>query len=319
MIVEIFLNFFRKDCQARCCTSECDDSFSAFLEEQDRKKGSDFKKAISNKLLYLSYFPLIYFLASTFMLIILLFIKYNNKINYNSDVKFGNLLLPSFFDLVMINPLVYKIYTCLATITGMIIVMTLFSICYQRFKVPEYRTHTIKLYVMTLFGTIFNLITFVRGFIPLVHYDQIMFHVSDSLKIELSQLVFIALIMFSVLFSIYSQNILHLLRLKQSVFPINNEENWYNFKLLIIFYLNVFTIIYVMFLLHENELITISIFSNFVEKNMIYVLVMFPYFIHVINAILVFSFYFEFKYLTKTLSQNLDVDYLFDESNRNYD
>ncbi len=88
---------------------------------------------------------------------------------------------------------------------------------------------------------------------------------------------------------------------------------------MIMFYLNIFIAIYVVFLLHENEIIKISIFRTFVENNMIYVLVMFPYFIHIINSILVFSFYFEFKYLNIALSQNLDVDYLFEESNRNYD
>jgi hypothetical protein len=313
MILNIF-KFFKKETQPNCCGIECDDSLNTFLDEQDRYK--NFRKVISNKLLYLCIFPLLYFLASILVLIILLFIKYKNKINYNSDVKFGNLILPSYYDLVLINPLIFKIYTCLATITGMVIVMTLFSICNQRFKVPEYRTHTIKLYIMTLFGTIFNVITFIRGFIPIMHYDQLLYTVTDSLKIELSQLVFLSFIFFSVFFSIYSHNILQLLKSKQ-VGSIE-EESWYYFKLTIIFYLNVFTVIYIVFLLHENELIKIGIFRTFIEKNMIYVLVMFPYFIHIINAVLVFSFYFEFKYLNIALSQNLEVDYLFDENNRNY-
>jgi hypothetical protein len=86
MLLEKIFNFFKKDCQQKCCTLECDESFSAFLEQQDRNKCGNIMKAMSNKMLYLSYFPLFYFIASTFVLIILLFIKYNNKINYNSDV-----------------------------------------------------------------------------------------------------------------------------------------------------------------------------------------------------------------------------------------
>jgi hypothetical protein len=314
MILE-FLKFFKRDTRPKCCGYECDESFSAFLDEQDKHKNCNFNNMKSKKMFYLSIFPLLYLIMSIFILIVLLFIKYKNKINYNSDVKFGNLVLPSFFDLVLINPTIFKIYTCLVTITGMIIVVTLFSICNQRFKVPEFRTHTIRLYVMTLFGAAFNIITFIRGFIPLIHYDQLLFRVSDTIKIEISQLVFLALIFFSVFFAIYSQSLLQLLRSRQ----VNNEDNWYYFKIMIIFYLNVFTVAYVLFMLHENELIKITLFNNFVDRNMIYVLVMFPYFIHILNAILIFSFYFEFKYLNIALSQNLDVDYLFDESNRNYD
>ena len=69
---------------------------------------------------------------------------------------------------------------------------------------------------------------------------------------------------------------------------------------------------------HQNNLLKINIFQVYVDTNMNYVLLMFPYFIHTIHAILILSYYFELKYLNIALSQNLDVDYLFDDTEKKF-
>ena len=317
--LKIFKIFKKESNSCKNCGLDCDESFSVFLEEQDMKNQMNFnlKNTMSNKMIYLSIFPLFYFLASILMMIVLILIKNKQKIILNSDVNINNMIFHSYYDLDLINPLIYKIYTFITTIAGMVIVITIFSIMHQRFKVPEYKTHSIKLYIMIIFGIVGNSITFIKGFMPLMHYDDLIQTINNELKIEISQLLFLIWIFFSVFFAIYSMNILKLLRSKQSM-TLNNEENWYNYKILIIIYLNITTLIYVGFILHQNNILKFNLFQNFVEGNMNYVLLLFPYFIHTIHAILILSYYFELKYLNIALSQNLDVDYLFDDTEKKF-
>ncbi len=170
-----------------------------------------------------------------------------------------------------------------------------------------------------IFGFISNLLNFAKGFSSYIeNYDNIVKEIQKDIKLDLSHLLFLTLIFFSVLFSVYSLTVLGLLRTKQNYNTYSfNEENWYNYKIITLCYLCIFTLIYLIFLLHDNNIFLVRVFQPYIDKNLTFVITMFPYFIHIINAVLVFSFYFELKYLNMALSQNLEVDYLFEESERN--
>lgn len=300
----------------KLCDNE--DSLSNSFDNKEKlytyTLNSSTKGILTNSNTALSILPSLYLFVSLITILILLFLKYKNKITFNSDVIINNLKIPNFYDLPKIHPLFYHFYTGTTSVIGLAIVFILFSVLKQRFKVPEYQDHTFKLYIMMIFGFISNCLNLAKGFSNYIqNYDIIALKIQTDLKIDISYLLFITYIFFTVLFSIYSIRVLQLLRTKQST---ENDENWYHYKVIILWYLVIFTLIYAIFILHDTNRITLNIFNNYIENHSLFVITVFPYFLHVLNAILVFSFYFELKYVNMALSQNLEVDYLFEDSER---
>jgi hypothetical protein len=293
------------------------------------------KGILTNSMITLSILPCLYLILSIMVIIILLFLQKKEADNLIRPIKYINRMtytIPSFFELPKINQTIFHIYTCLTSISGLSIVAILFSVLKQRFKVPEYRDHSFKLYIMLFFGFTSNFLNFAKGFSPyleVVNIKTLANTIDKDIKIELSQLLFIGLIFFSILFSMYSISVLDLLRSKKEgnsgsrSFSRNNccsnsEDNWLNYKIVILTYLSLFTLIYIVFILHDNQ---IDLFSGtfmefYYDKYHKFVITVFPYFIHIINAVLMFSFYFELKYVNLALSQNMEVDYLFDDSEK---
>lgn len=386
MIIESLKSLFRKSRQKKeipwnptCKSGEdellIDTSNSADNEKAHRVYTLTHKKGIlTNSMITLSILPCLYLILSILVILVLLYLQkkeaddlitprkitrvsigsgkthsYGYRLGYGYDDYDYASKIPSFFELPKINQTIFHIYTCLTSLSGFSIVMILFSVLKQRFKVPEYRDHSFKLYIMLFFGFTSNFLNFAKGFSPYLESLNIKTLASDinkDVKIELSQLLFIALIFFSILFSLYSISVLDLLRTNKeglvsgssydhsynnynnfdshnrhnSHIPPNltNEDNWLIYKRVILTYLSVFTLVYILFTLQENQ---IDLFSGtfmqfYFDKHHKFVNTMFPYFMHIINAVLMFSFYFELKYVNLALSQNMEVDYLFDDSER---
>jgi hypothetical protein len=286
----------KRDC---CGVSNCDESFHSFLEDQDKKK------VLTNRLLpYLS-FPVIYLLASILMPITLLIIKQNNKLTSKQDITIDGRIVTCYFDLINVNQVIYKAYCCISSLSGIVIVLILFTTLNQRFKVPEFKDNTIRLHFMMLFGMASNLLLLYRGFFAFFKANII--ELSTSLD-DHPETLFIAYILFSIFFSIYSLTMLDLLRTQRI-----KEDYWYIYRVILVSFLSIFTIIYTSFLLYKNHYVTkYSPNADLINHYMGYVLAMFPYFIHSLNAMKIFSYYFEIKYLNAVVSRNLDVDYLFE-------
>ena len=239
-----------------------------------------------------------------------------NKIEFATDIKLKNLKIPNYYDLPKINPIVYNIYTCSTSITGLAIVIILYSVLKQRFKVPEFQTHSFKLKIMMLFGLISNFLNLAKGITPpmLENYYNIVKEIQPNLEIDFSHLTFLTFIFFTILFSVYSLSILSLIRGKNNLNSNRmNEDVWYLYKFVTLIYLCFFTLVYIAFLLHGSKIIKIGLFENLINEYYSTVISLFPYFIHVINSVLMFTFYFELKFVNLALSQNLDVDYLFED------
>ena len=123
------------------------------------------------------------------------------------------------------------------------------------------------------------------------------------------------MIFFSVSFAIYSLFCLTLIREKQPEINVE-KDNLLSYKMLIIVFLSIITLIYILAILyqdcglirdliHENQ-------SEFYKNILSYIIYMFPYFIHILNGVLMFSYYFELKYVNFTLNKNRDIDFHFD-------
>jgi hypothetical protein len=299
----LFFNFktnSKREQRACCKNPECDESFHSFLEEQEKNP-----VRYNNKLSMFLIFPIIYLLVSLLMPVILLAIMSTNKLSFKHDIQIDGRVVTSYFDLIQINDIIYKIYCCMANLSGILIVFVLFLTLNQRFKVPEYKDNTIKLYMMILFGLISHMLNLYRGFF--VFFKANIIDLGSSFE-EHPETLFIGYILFSIFFSIYSLTMIDLLRTQMT-----KEDYWYIYRVILVSFLSIFTIIYTSFLLYKNHYVTkYSSNNNLISQYMNYVLVMFPYFIHSLNAVMVFSYYFEIKYLNMILTRNLDVDYLFE-------
>lgn len=297
-----------------------EDGFSYINEYQEKysfyKITNNTKGYLTNNVATLSILPVIYLLSSLLIIIILLFIRYVNMIEFPTDIKYRNIKIPNYYDLPKINPFIYNIYTCSTSITGFSIVIILYSVLKQRFKVPEYQNHSFKLNIMMLFGLISNFLNFAKGITPPIfeNYYNIVKEIQPNLEIDFSHLTFLTFVFFTILFSVYSLSILSLLRGKNNLNANRmNEDIWYLYKFITLIYLCFFTLVYIAFLLHGSKIFKIGFLEHLIKDYYITVIAMFPYFIHVINSVLMFTFYFELKFVNLALSQNLDVDYLFDD------
>jgi len=307
----------KKDFQKR---PDQEEPFTYQNEYQEKcnfyKIKSNTKGYLTNNVATLSILPVIYLLSSLLIIIILLFIRYINMIEFSTDIKYKNIKIPNYFDLPKINPFIYNIYTCSTSITGLSIVIILYSVLKQRFKVPEYQNHSFKLNVTMVFGIASNIINFTKGISwPIFEsYCNIVKDYQPNLEIDFSHLAFLLFIFFTILFSVYSISILNLLRGRNNLNANRmNEDIWYLYKFITLIYLCFFTLVYIAFLLHGSKIFKIGLLDNLMKDNYVTVIAMFPYFIHVINSVLMFTFFFELKFVNLALSQNLDVDYLFED------
>jgi len=307
----------KKEFQKR---TESEETFSIMNEYPEKynfyKITNNTKGYLTNNVATLSILPVIYLLSSLLIIIILLFIRYMNMIEFSTDIKYKNIKIPNYYNLPKINPFIYNIYTCSTSVTGISIVLILYSVLKQRFKVPEYQNHSFKLNIMMVFGLISNFLNFAKGITPPIfeNYYNIVKEIQPNLEIDISHLTFLTFVFFNILFSVYSLSILSLLKGKNNLNANRmNEDIWYLYKFITLIYLCFFTLVYIAFLLHGSKILNIGFLENLIKEYYITVIAMFPYFIHVINSVLMFTFYFELKFVNLALSQNLDVDYLFDD------
>lgn len=301
-------------------TESCNVHLSIFENENLNFKINNNKGYITNNLLLLSALPAFYLLSSILIIITLLYLKFQNKIEFSSDIKLKNVKIPNFFDLQKVCPPIFNLYIGLNSLSGLAIVFMLFSVLKQRFKVPEYQMHSFKLNIMFIFGFVSNLINVMRAVAPpvLENYYKIVSEIQPNIEIDFNVLIFLSFIFFSVLFSLYSLSILSLLKDKNTMFRNyldcqSQKNHWYLYKFITLTYICSFTLIYILFLLNNAEIFQFGFITSLIKSNYIPVISMFPYFIHIINAMLVFTFYFELKFINLALSQNLEVDYLFEE------
>lgn len=295
-------------------TAYDEEESSSLMSDTDTPTKPINKGILTNSVCYLTIIPGIYLLTSIFIVLYLLIL--NSKEQITANKQQGK--IPDYYELPKISVTMFHIYTLVTSICGLTIVLVLFVVLKQRFKVPEFINKNYKLYIMMFFGLMSNFFNFAKGFSPYLVNFNIQNISNSDIKINLTHILFLGVIFFSILFSIYSISVLDLLRMKK-VKQMNTLENWYSYKIVILVYLTSFFLIYIIFLLYDNKAFTLMVNSSlkiFFEYNLKMVISTFPYFIHVLNAVLMFSFYFELRYVNLALSQNLEVDYLFEDSEK---
>lgn len=260
-----------------------------------------------------------------------------------------------FFTLLNINTNFFFVSTCLTTLIGMFILVILYSILKQRYNVPEYKPRFINLYIMLVFGIMTNFLNFLLGFYPfylknIQAFDQLLslkfnfqsyieqnntislvssfgnvkneflFDKIDSQNsVSIKQILFLCFICISSLYSIVVVfNVRFLKKIKSTHCLISQTPNEYRYliKILILIIIVSFTTLYISCLLHKNEMIDFDLVSEDKLECLYYFI---PYVIYFLLGVLMFSFYFELKFITYKMSRNMEVDYLFEkEINKDY-
>ncbi len=312
-------------------------------EKENLAKGNHFyfanknlissKGYLTNNRFFLFLFPSLYLTLSILIILLILFLKFNSRIEYkfkwdiDTDKNYKHInsyfKIPSFYELDRVNETAFNLYIFLSCGCSLSIVFILFTVLKQRFKVPEYQSHTFKLNIMLIFSVVSNILSLSRSLTPLVLKDYFIRarKIQPNVELNFNQILFLTQIFFNILFSVYSLSILNLVQEKNFSASNNfmqieiqiNKNKWYLYKYITIFYLSVSTLVYILFMLNNAEMLCCGILEQFMNNYREFVLAMFPYFIHVMNSLLVFTFYFELKFVNMMLARNLDVDYLFDE------
>lgn len=302
------------------------------LREKEKSKKISIKGYLTNNSLLLSFFPSLYLVSSILIILLLIFFKLHNQIRLVSDIKIKKFsflkIIPNYFDLQKVNKIAFNIYIFLSCLSSTGIVIILYSVLKQRFKVPEFQVHSFKLNIMLLFGLSSNILCFIRAVAtPFFNrYHLLIKDIKPNLEMDFNQMIFLLQIFFGILFSIYSLTILHLVKEKtfnhdyrNNYDRVENEidnNKWCLFKYINLFYLSLLMLIYILFLMNNSKIINLGFLDEIVKNNYVFVIGIFPYFIHIINAILIFTFYFELKFVNLALAYNLDVDYLFEEDDK---
>jgi hypothetical protein len=308
----------KKDCSVpvKSARPELTEETTLLIDTTERFKPKESRGYLVTNVSNLSLLPPLYLFINVATIVILLIYKLKDNVTFKNDILIGDTKVTNYFNLFKVNHFVFHLYTCANSITGVIFVFLLFSLLKQKFKSPENEKHSFKLHILLILGFLTHLISLGVGFIPYVdNYKQANHIMLNEIKIELSQFLFLTMNFFFILFGIYSLICLNVLR----NYKVRNEakENWFIYKVITLIYLSCFTVIYLLILLFKNKVISFGLSENALAKHQNYVLALFPYFIHILSGLLIFSFYYEFKSVNLTLSETLEGENLDDESNKN--
>ena len=206
----------------------------------------------SKNLCKLSILPTLYLILNILIIFLLLYIKKRRNIIYSTDFTRNSITIANFYHLTKVCPSLFKIYSSTTSLIGLILVSILFSALKQRFKVPEFKNHYYKLYVLLAFGYLSNFFNFATVLIPyFVNLEDLDNELSKEIQIELNQLIFLTMIFFSVSFAIYSLFCLTLIREKQPEINVE-KDNLLSYKMLIIVFLSIITLIYILAILYQD-------------------------------------------------------------------
>lgn len=281
-----------------------------------RIKNEDETSVFSSNVTKLSILPSLYLFINVFTIIIILFYKVKYNFTYTNDIMVGQSKIINYFNLFKANPFVYHLYTSSNSLIGILLVLSLFNVLKQKFIFHGLENHIFKLNIMFTFGFLTNFILFGTSFIPyLDNYEVTNEQMRKEFKIELSQFLFLTMIFFSISFGIYSLIAINLLSKRSE--KCKNLDNWFLYKMITIIYLISFTVIYLIVYLHKNDCVSLGLNAASLSKHYNYILALFPYFIHFLNGVLAFSFYFELKSASLVLSDKIEVNYLLEDSNKN--
>ena len=289
-----------------------DETSEIYIEDTSEKRLFNTERLISqrynnNILINISYLPMTYLIVSISAFVGMLIISsYKDlpKSLYN-QVGPNKYLVINYFEICKINPLVYHLFQSCTSFLGIFIVTMLFFSIKSKSKNFYQNSGYLQIYLSCVFGIISFILLLVEGVMPLLGdvgtYNALL---KSEIGINLPNFVFLTRLFFSLLFMLTFLLVVWNLNLNYDQSEESEMNNtWFNYKLITLIYLGFFTFIYVFVLLHHNKIIfsEFSLATNYNYTS--YILTIFPYLLHCLNDLMIFTFSFELRLSNITLTE----------------
>lgn len=156
-----------------------DSSLCSLLDYQEKQnyKFSKKKAKAENDSIKLSMLNPIYTTINLSLIIILISLKINNQIQLKNDKMLYNIIVPSYYDLYIVNPIIFHLYKSIEGLIGFCIVYVLYSTANLKIEYIRDKSFSsqLKLIFLLMFGLIFNLTAIIEAFIPYLSNMQLIY------------------------------------------------------------------------------------------------------------------------------------------------
>ncbi len=299
-------------------------SLCSLLDEQERKNNAILRRKFlesSNTIKNnrLSTLTLIYLVLNISQIASLLFIKWYQAIELESDIKFHHTVIPNFFKLKNINPIVFNIFTLTVAVVGLLIILSLFIVA----KLDRYqkiiKNSQFGLYALLVFGVISQIIQVLIAYLV---FNNDIGNINKELKketsLEIEELIFLSYLIFFELFGVFASIELYMIQ-SLNVNNYEKKENWTSYKVICLMYLITFTIIYLFVFLHKNNLIGMMLKNmKYIETYYDIILAVFPYTLHIIIGLFMVTFYNDLQYFSfGVYTKKSESEQMYDDNNKN--
>ena len=228
-----------------------------------------------------------------------------NKEKYNNE-RF--LLFSEFYYLFNIQPEFSLSMSIANAFVSLIVMLMLYLVLKQRYNVPEFKTYTIRLNFMLVYG-IYACIFQLYFIYQCLNKSAI----EKSNELDTKFLLYTVIIfMIHVILNItYAIIVLfNVVIIRKNQVLSQKEEQWLNLKVVIIVFLILAFTIYLVSVFNLYDYL-LSFNLSIIENNKIYIYRFFPFYINSLIGILHLSYYFEMRYVILSFSQNMEVNNLF--------
>lgn len=260
------------------------------------------------QIINLSFVPRMYIVLSVSTILLMFILSRNAKLDlsFYSEVCLNGVLIMNYFELPRINGLVFYIINSLVSLFGILMITSIYLVM-KNLDPNNYKMTVFKrlgLYSLFFFGMISNLVQFFSGLFSLISYEKkyegITFF-SDFFSFY--ETLFIIQILFNVLFGLMC------ILLKTTFRSDGNKYySWFDFKVITIFYILVFTLIFVFMKLYNKKKILSTLNIEFLNGNSLFIIGVFPYFIYFMNSMFYFLFYDDVKSIHLSMNTNFNLE-----------
>lgn len=236
-----------------------------------------------------------------------------------------NFKFPNFFKLINVDPLIYSTLLALLAACGYANVWSYCSMLLQRFSVPEFKNNKILLNLMFITGIIANtLIISILMLNEISIFEFVDLNIKSS-KVSCKKLAYLIYIIMIILFTFLGIKNLESLRNQIQCADENFAKKFKFKKILLALSLLLMTIYLVTLAIDDYKQTQIQNHENFIKnfkkitlQNAIrkWTLLIIPYLLYNINALIHLTYYYDIVYIQKKLSIIIDKEYFFNDDSK---
>jgi len=297
---------------------DVESSLCSIIEDQERFKCSrnlEKENLIGNKK-GLSILPIIYALLNFSVVIILNSFKLFNSIKFQTDNLVFNTKILSFFDMKLVSPIIYHIFTLSNAIIAISIIITLYHYLVDEYRFNEENKSYFWVRTFLFLGLCSQLLQIGLSFESLASKDDnFTLYLKKEFKMDLIQIIFLIYILLFVIFSMILTKEIY----KVKIFTLKDartdkKESLLGIKMVILLYIILMALIYICAYFYKHSDIDLTKSSNNITD---IIVAIFPYLLHFFSGIFFLTLYVDLKSCSIGLFSQKSECYIYDESNKN--